>query len=90
MTGWSMPATYSRSSSPCSCTAPRPTSAATPLTYSAGWFTNTPTGTTNGGSVDTIARARSGSMKRGLLGQNTNPSAVGAGLDGRLRVLEDA
>src|SRR5919108_236691 len=62
-------------SSPCSCTALSGTRLATPFMYSGAWFTNTPTGATNGGSVRTIARARYGSMNRGLSGQNTNPSA---------------
>ena len=67
-------APHDGSSSPCNCTAPSPT-VARPNTCSAGWFTKTPTGVTKGGRSATIARARPGSMKRGLSGQNTNPKA---------------
>src|SRR5262245_1292233 len=73
--GVAMPAASATVSSPCSCTAPRGTRAATWATCSAGWLTKTPTAVTNGGRVATIARARYGSMHRGLPGQNTNPRA---------------
>src|SRR5262249_37526666 len=49
---------------------------ATALTYSRGWFTNSPTGVTNGNSRAAIARARYGSMNRGLFGQKTKPIAL--------------
>src|SRR5436190_12333095 len=75
ITGVAIPAASATVSSPCSCTAPRRTRAATWVTYSAGWLTKTPTAVTNGGRVAAIARARYGSMQRGLPGQNTNPSA---------------
>jgi hypothetical protein len=38
-------------------------------------LTKTPTAVTNGGNFAAIVRARCGSMKRGLFGQNTKPIA---------------
>ena len=62
-------------SSPWSCTAARPACAAIRRTSARVGSTKTPTGATSGGSSRAIAAARSGSMYRGLRGQNTKPTA---------------
>src|SRR5690349_4801549 len=62
-------------SSPCNCTAVRPTCSATSHTRSAASFTNTPTFSTEPGKPEAISRACSGVMRRGL-GAKTNPTAL--------------
>ena len=88
MTGRGSPPANATLSSPCSWTAPRPTTATTSAIQSAGWFTNTPTGVTNGGSVaDDRARAVRIDEPRAL-GQKTKPSASRAASTAASRVLQ--
>ena len=79
------PRAYDGVSSPCSCTAPSPTSAATPFTCVGRLIHEHADGRRRTAAARaTIARARCGSMKRGLSGQNTNPSAPAPSADRRL------